>query len=189
MNLRNAAGGLTSRFAHLAGLRPAKVTAGDPPADDDKDKEKAAAKADGDDDDDKKSDEDEGKKPDASEGDDDKKPDEDDDDKKDYAKAAASAERARCAAIFAAPEAAVNLSLAAHLAFETDLTAKQAVGALRAGGQASTPRRGGLSDRMSTQPAAGIGTDPAGASGGKATEASQQASRILAAARAAGGKF
>lgn len=156
MNLRNAAGGLTSRFAHLAGLKPARTTASVTASDDDKD-EKDKAKAEDEDDKDKPGEDEDDKSARAEE--DDKEP-EDDDDKKDEAKAAASAERARCAAIFATPEAAANLSLAAHLAFETDLTAKQAVGALRAGGvtaAAEHPRRSSLSERMERAPKADVG--------------------------------
>lgn len=46
--------------------------------------------------------------------------------------AAAPSERERCAAIFAAPAAAGRVQLAAHLAFNTDLTVEQACAALEA---------------------------------------------------------
>ena len=177
MNLRNAAGGL-SRFAHLAGLRATRTTAGAPAAEEDQDEKDEAAKAKAEEDEKDMPDEDEGDK-DARAEEDDKKPDDEDD-----AKAAASAERARCAAIFAAPEAAANLSLAAHLAFETDLTAKQAVGALRAGGMAAEqPRRSSLSERMERQPKANLGTG--GNAGPDMSTAAGAAAFILGAGRAA----
>ncbi len=46
--------------------------------------------------------------------------------------AAAPSERERCAAIFAAPAAAGRVQLAAHLAFNTDLTVEAACAALEA---------------------------------------------------------
>lgn len=45
---------------------------------------------------------------------------------------AAAAERQRCGEILSAPEAAGNLVMACHLAFETDLSAQAAISALRA---------------------------------------------------------
>lgn len=109
----------TSRFAHLFGFG------------------KAAAKAE---DEDKKDPEaeDEDEKPDAEYDDDDgndddkKKPDaEDEKEKEEQAKkAGALAERARCAAIFSCKSAAVRPDMAAHYAFDTDVTAAEAVATL-----------------------------------------------------------
>lgn len=48
-------------------------------------------------------------------------------------------ERARCASIFAAPEAEGRVQLAAQLAFTTDLSAEQAVGILKASPAATAP--------------------------------------------------
>ncbi|MGN6528466.1 MAG: hypothetical protein ACTHL8_18915 [Burkholderiaceae bacterium] len=48
-------------------------------------------------------------------------------------------ERARCAAIFACEAAAGNLALAAHLAFNTTLTRREAVKALRVASAAAAP--------------------------------------------------
>ena len=189
MNLRNAAGGLT-RFAHLIGQRPLKAE-GDKPEDEEKRKDDAAE-----DDDEKKDDEnkkdsdaraDDGEDDDvdAEEGDDDEEPKKKDDD----AKKARAAERARCAAIFAAPEAAGNVALAAQLAFETDMPSKQAIGILRAAG-ATAPRVRGLNDRMAGVKPIKVGSDDAyDPPANKAEEAKAQASRVLAAARSAGAKF
>ncbi len=62
--------------------------------------------------------------------------DDDDDDERDDddpdASAARGRERARCAAIFASPHAAVRPDMAAHYAFGTDLTRRQALRALEA---------------------------------------------------------
>lgn len=98
--------------------------------------------------------------------------------------AARAAERARCAAIFAAPSAANNVALAAHLAFETDLPAEQVIGALALGG--SKPA-GGLAARMSNAPNPVLGTGaPPKAS---ADSADTLAAQITASARVArGGK-
>ena len=59
-------------------------------------------------------------------------------------------ERSRCAAIFADPAAGRNASLAAQLAFQTDLPRSKAVGVLQQGGGS-----GGLAARM-----AGAGVPP-----------------------------
>lgn len=66
----------------------------------------------------------------------------------------AAAERARCRAIFASPAAANNIALAAHLAFDTSLTAKEAVGALKLGGRSNS---GGLGARMAAAPNPSLG--------------------------------
>ncbi len=70
-------------------------------------------------------------------------------------RAARLRERARCAAIFGAKEAARNPMLAAHLAFETSLTRSQAIATLTHGAKGV----GGLASRMAAQPTNGV---PAG---------------------------
>ncbi|MBX6382087.1 MAG: hypothetical protein IRZ07_03800 [Microbispora sp.] len=192
MNLRNAAGGL-SRFAHLAGIvRPKAKAEGGEPEDDDK--EKREPEAEEKDEDERKEDaraedgEDEEK---DAEGDEKESEDEDEDEEKKDAKAFAAgrkAERARCAAIFASPEAGLNPAMAAELAFNTSLSAKRAIGVLKAG--AVAPSRAGLGARMASTPPIKIGADQASdPPASKAAEAAQLASRTLAAARAAGLKL
>ena len=100
-------------------------------------------------------------KPAENSGDGDGEEDEDEDgddesDEKDMAtdgkskavRCARSRERTRCAAILGAPEAAKNIQLAAHLAFETTLSRSAAMAALKKGIAASSP--GGLAGRMAT---------------------------------------
>ena len=95
---------------------------------------------------------------------------------------ARAAERARCRAIFAAPAAAANIALAAHLAFDTDLTAEQAIGALALGGKG-----GGLAGRMAA--AAPVQAGPGAPRGPEAASAEAlAASALAAAAKARGGK-
>ncbi|CBS88714.1 hypothetical protein [Azospirillum lipoferum] len=64
--------------------------------------------------------------------DDKEKPADGDEPKAGSQQAAAPSERERCAAIFAAPAAAGRVQLAAHLAFNTDLTVEAACAALEA---------------------------------------------------------
>lgn len=96
---------------------------------------------------------------DENEEDDSGSDDEDDDDEEDEAKAAAAGhgaaldaafrrgargQRRRCAKIMSAPDAAKNVALAAHLAFETPLAVDAALGVL-----ATAPAgKGALADRM-----------------------------------------
>jgi len=142
-------------FAHLAGIgrSNAKAKAEDDKPEDDEDGKPKSKKAESDED--KKKDDDnrdseyaedddtdasaEDDKPDDGDDKDDKKSkkakgskasdDEDDDEKM---QAGAKKERARCAAIFAAPSAAGNVALAAQLAFSTDLSPEAAVKVLDA---------------------------------------------------------
>lgn len=172
MNLRSAAGGSLARFAHLAGLGRTRA------AEDEKDKDKPAddkkdSKAE-EDEDEKKPAEDEKKDGKAEEDDkkdskaeDEEENGEDEEEEKEKPSAAAAArkaERARCAAIFAAPEAAANVQLAAHLAFETDLSVQAAVGTLKAGAAGGSNRhaRGGLADRMAGEKSPRLGADGGG---------------------------
>ena len=95
---------------------------------------------------------------------------------------ARAAERARCRAIFAAPAAAGNVALAAHLAFDTDLTAEQAIGALALGGKSG----GGLAARMQSAPNPTLGAgNPAKPDAGSPDALAAQ---IIAAARTARGQ-
>jgi hypothetical protein len=150
-------------FAHLAGLPRSNAKAGSK-AEDDKDKpdpeddDKKGAKSD---DDDKDYADDDA--PDSSADSDDKDPEDDDkkgakgkkaeDDKDDDEKMQAGArqERARCAAIFASPAAGQNVQLAAELAFNTELTAAQAVAVL----EKAPAARQGHSDRSARNPRIG----------------------------------
>jgi hypothetical protein len=198
MNLRNAAGAM-SRFAHLSGLvRPAAKAADDDKPEDKKDDEKDKDAKAAEDDEDKtakaaEDDEGDDKKPDDN--DDDRKDDVEDDDEKpkdkDGKKAFAAgfkSAQARGAAIFGNAAAAGNPALAAELAFGTDIPAAQAVALLKVG--ASNPSRTGLASRMAGTKPINIGADEASdPPASKNAEATQLASRTLAAARAAGGKF
>ena len=164
MSLRRTAAGL-SRFAHLAGFTASKAE------EDDKDKKdkdgKRAKKAEGDDDD-------------GEDGED------------ESAKKARARERARCASIFGAAAAAGNLPLACELAFNTGLSSRSAVAMLNAAAAGQPqPARVSLGTRMSgvRDVAVGAGDGSEGQPKTKAEEAKSLASGILAAARAAGGKF
>jgi hypothetical protein len=95
---------------------------------------------------------------------------------------ARAAERARCRAIFAAPAAANNVALAAHLAFDTDLTAEQAIGALALGGKSG----GGLAARMQSAPNPSLGTG--GGPKPNADSPDALAAQIIGAARQARGQ-
>lgn len=95
---------------------------------------------------------------------------------------ARAAERARCRAIFAAPAAANNVALAAHLAFDTDLTAEQAIGALALGGKSGS----GLAARMQGAPNPTLGSG--GPAKPDAGSPDALAAQIIAAARTARGQ-
>lgn len=124
----------TSRFAHLFGF-------GGKPAAKAEDEPKKDPEA-----------EDEDKKPDAEyDEDDDKKPDmEDEKEKEEQAKKAGSlAERARCAAIFSCKSAAVRPDMAAHFAFDTNMSAAEATATLdKIASGKPTGKTNGLSERM-----------------------------------------
>ena len=168
----------TSTFAHLLGLGGAN--AGKPKAETDDErikreeqeredakkagKEGGKTKAEGGDDkpDDQgedESDEDykERKKREQEEAED----EEDDEDEKDAKKKAVRMrERARCSAIFASPAAGVRPDLAAHFAFATNLSRRDAVATLEVAAQGgAAPRKGTLADRMDRQPAPKIGPE------------------------------
>lgn len=159
----------SSPYAHLLGLgaaAPAKglsAKAADEELDDEK--KEGARRAEDDDDktDDTRADEGEeegdkekksrkakskakSKAGDEGDDDDDDESAEEDDDKE---KAARKSERARCKAIFASAAAGARPDVAAHLAFDTSMSASKAVSMLEtvAGGSAAV---GGLSQRMAT---------------------------------------
>jgi hypothetical protein len=132
-----------ARFAHLLGMGRLAAQAQDDD-DEDKDKDKGGKKAedddskdkdasaqddDGEDDDDEDEDEDKDKEDKDDKG---GKKAEDDDDTSKAMRSARQRERARCAAIFSTPAAAGRPDLAAHLAFNTGMSAPRAARLLEA---------------------------------------------------------
>lgn len=101
----------------------------------------------------------------------------------DAVRQAALDERTRCATIFASPDAAGRVAMAASLAFETDLPAEQAIALLK-----TAPKQGAsLATRMGTVPDPKLGSD--GGNAGNQDEASNLAASILESGRKArGGK-
>lgn len=179
MTLQATAGGLLSRFAHLTGGVAAKAKT---KAEDDKNKDQDGPK------DDKEAGADEDDGDDTTASTDEDQQDDDDNNKKEGKKARAARldERARCSAIFSHPAAAQNTTLAAELAFNTDLSAS-AASALLAAAPAPMARLSGLSMRMTTVQPITIGADAAGEEAtGKAAEAQALATSIVSAARASG---
>jgi hypothetical protein len=155
-------------FAHLIAGAAAKK------AEPEEDKKKASAESEEDtSDEDKKDEKDDkkdakkakskSKKANADDGEDDGEDDANDEDMK---RAGAQEERARCAAIFADPAAGRRPDVAASLAFETDLSASQAIKVLRttAQGAPETPApRAAIGARMQDVKNFTIGGDtPAG---------------------------
>lgn len=129
----------TSRFAHLFGFGKPNAAKAE---EDDEQKEKEMS---------------EEEKDEKAEYDEDEKPEAEDEEKEEKAKkAGALAERARCAAIFSAKSASVRPDMAAHLAFETDMSADEATAMLDkiAMGKNTQAQSNGLRQRMAevTQP-------------------------------------
>ncbi len=171
----------TSTFAHLLGLGPASAGKTKAETDDERIKReeqeredakkagKSGAKPKAEDDDkpddqgEDESDEDykERKRKEQEEDDEKAADEEDDEDEKDAKKKAARMrERARCSAIFASPAAGVRPDLAAHFAFATNLSRRDAVATLEVAAQGgAAPRKGTLADRMDRQPAPKIGAE------------------------------
>jgi len=114
-------------FAHLIGIGAARADDDQDDTGDEKDERK---QRDGESDEDYAERMEELDKKEADDEDDD--PDAEDEDESDKEKAARASERARCATIFGSKAAASRPDFAAHLAFETDMSAKQAVGMLSA---------------------------------------------------------
>jgi hypothetical protein len=162
-------------FAHLAGLprsnakAKSKADDGDDkkesPEPDDEDDEKAKSNDEDknyaeDDDPDSQAESDDNEPEDGEKKDKAKKASADDDKKEDdeeKMQAGARRERARCAAIFASPAAARNVQLAAELAFNTDLSSKQAVAVL----EKSPAARPAHPDRAARNPRVGSGAGAA----------------------------
>ena len=183
-----------ARFAHLLGINPKSSVA------DDEDND-ALERMDGESDEDyaKRCEDEKAKKAKKAEKDDvsDDKPDEedeagdnDDDDESRKDKASRKAERARCAAIFGCKASAARPDMAAHLAFETNMSASDAVkmlGAIAAG----QPKPSGIASRMSSVNVPVVGADEgerASAPTNATEAASVAASAILAAGRKARGE-
>ncbi len=195
MKLSKIAGAMS--FAHLLGLASAK-------AEDDQDKKddekaKRADEEDGDaqredesdedyakrmedkkkDDEDEKAEGDDPEKKDDEEGDDDekdvKKSKRAQDDEKDDEKVS-KAERARCAEIIAHGVAHGCVRQAGVFAFDTSMTAAQAIKALQASAQDGPARPNGLRDRMSAVRIPNVGAD----GGASAADPNDPKSKALA---------
>lgn len=113
-------------------------------------------------------------------------------DKEEQAKAvnaARAGERARCAAIFAAPEAAGKVQVAAELAFNTDLSAKEAIAIMKAMPAGSNAGRLAKAMESVTNPSLGADGGAGSTSGGGAGAGAEEkaANRIVAAAKSARG--
>ncbi|MCH7381379.1 RPC7 family DNA-directed RNA polymerase III subunit [Acinetobacter higginsii] len=111
---------------------------------------------------------------------------EDEDDEKPNAKAARASERNRCARIIAHGVKANNVHQAAVFAFDTNLTASQAISAMNAAKMA-TPN-GGLGNRMQNVPNYHVGTNAGGNDQGPKDKSTAQANSILDALEVVRGK-
>lgn len=175
---------LSTRFAHLLGISAARAEESD---EDRKKREDEEAKAA--DEERKEGETDEeyekrtGKKAKKAEGDDDEA-DAEEDEKKE--KAVRANERARCAAIFACAEAGTRPDMAAHLAFQTDMSAQAAVEMLRVSA-AGAPRKTALAERMAQEQAPNVGSE-GGEAAADANSAKAIAARIIASAAAVRGE-
>jgi hypothetical protein len=193
----------SASFAHLLG-RPAAAKRAE---EDEKEREDKAKRAkssedDGEEDDDKKPSDDKDARAEEEDGEEDEpqakkkarraSDDEDDEDEGDAkALAARGRERARCAAIFASPHAAARPDVAAHLAFGTTLSRREALNVLAAVGsnESRTARKGNLAARMDQQTNPNVGTPPEAHFGAPAaSDPSALAARMLASARKARGE-
>jgi hypothetical protein len=110
-------------------------------------------------------------------GDDDDNTDDADDEKE---KAGAVEERARCAAIFACSAAATRPDVAAHLAFQTDMSSAAAIGMLNTFAAGGAPAKQSLASRMANVRVPVVGASAAAAA---ANPAAAAAAAILAAGR------
>ncbi len=154
-------------FAHLLGVQRSARAEDDEEVKKSKHAEEEPEAEDDDKDPDAQEDE---NNPDAEDGDDDPEVSEEDpdaedddsdaeeDDKEPSAKKAKLAERKRCKAIFNCSAAGVRPDMAAHLAFNTGLSAKTAIGMLKQAA-AVQPKKSGLQARMSEQNLPKIGSD------------------------------
>lgn len=111
---------------------------------------------------------------------------EDEDDEKPNAKAARASERKRCARIIAHGVKAGNVHQAAVFAFDTNLTASQAISAMNAAKMAAPS--GGLGGRMQGVPNYQVGTNAGGNDQGPKDKSTAQANSILDALEVVRGK-
>jgi len=110
-----------------------------------------------------------------------------DGDEKPNAKAARASERNRCARIIAYGVKAGNVHQAAVFAFDTNLTASQAISAMNAAKMAA-PSGGGLGSRMQGVPNYQVGTNAGGNDQGPKNKSTAQANGILNAMNAVRGE-
>jgi hypothetical protein len=159
-------------FAHLIGLGAARAES-DPGDDETQDEERKQRDGESDEDYAKRMEELDKKNakggqddPDAEDDPEDPLAEDDTSGEDDKQKAARAKERARCAAIFGSKAAAGRPDVAAHLAFNTAMSAREAVGmldAIGAGAQAGAATgRQSLSSRMAKVPEQKIGSGAAG---------------------------
>jgi hypothetical protein len=132
--------------------KPQGRRADDDNPDDDEDEPKGRKAKDGRADDDNPDDDDDepkGRRTAAEDDDEDEEEREaEEDDRDPKARAARKRERARCAAIFGSKAAAGRVASAAHLAFNTKMTASQAIGVLKTLPKEEASTGGGLGARM-----------------------------------------
>lgn len=169
-------------FAHLIGLGAARADGEPENGNDDQDDERKQGDDESDEDYAKRMEELDKKEAAEAQGDPDA---EDDTNESDKEKAARVKERARCASIFGAKAAASRPDFAAHLAFETSMSAKQAIGMLAAFA-AGAPAAAAVSSRQSlARRMGGVALPNVGASSaaGPANPASAAANMILAAGK------
>lgn len=144
------------KFAHLLGMK--KKASEDEGEDKDKGKKAKSRHAEEErdeeeaeeDDDDEDMEDDDDSDPDAEEDDDDAGAEEDD---STDVKKGSRAERKRCAAIFGSKHAAGRPDMAAHLAFNTRMSAREAISTLAAMGPATAvpTKRSSLDERMQAE--------------------------------------
>ncbi|MDB5853284.1 MAG: hypothetical protein JWR22_1325 [Herminiimonas sp.] len=190
MKLAKVLGALS--YAHLLGISAAKVEDDEKKQRaDESDEDYAKRMEDGDekkekDDDAKKAEEEEKKKDDeAKKAEEDKekekskKAEESDDEEKD--KAARQSERARCAAIFACEAAGSRPDMAAHLAFNTDMTVDAATEMLKTISAGHVGKTRSLANRMAEVQTPNVGTEAGAAPAADSPQG--VAARIVAAGK------
>lgn len=173
-------------FAHLIGIGAARADGDQDDGEDGNEDERKQREGESDDDYAQRMEELD-KKEAGDEDDDD--PDAADDDESEKEKAARASERTRCATIFGSKAAASRPDVAAHLAFETDMSAKQAVGMLNAfaAGMPAAAKPKSLGSRMAGVKVPNVGAGAAAAAAApNATQAAADA--IIAAGRARRGE-
>jgi len=115
----------------------------------------------------------------------DKSGDENSEDEKENksAKAATKAERARCAAIFRCAAAGVRPDAAAHMAFDTDMSANAAISMLSVVASGGASRPGSLASRMTSVAVPNVGSDGGATPDGNSNSAQSVADKIIAAGK------